>query len=583
VIKVHDGASPVAGMELFLNSDHVGVSAADGSLVVPVSQTAPLHVQVSARPVDKTSAWMASVVSADLPLAYFPKPYTIDMKMHRMNFSVGSAARPGDAAQGRDNELSTEKIAAADASVPPVSEFAPSIASPTGPRASEMDLPLEVSAVVASATPNPTPPSSLPVLQPVPQQAPAEKLETGVQNLEISAVMQGKPLAGAQVFSMRKATRLPILLGTTDSSGLVKASLSAMLKMEQVLVRHPCCAPVLRPITGVGRFEVPLEKGGGVEAVVQSDAYGVSRAVSGSEVLLGDVKLDVAGALGMLVLRNEQLGGRSNLTIKNKDTLPASFDVKIPGDEKSKVLPLVRFAGMKTAPDPIVGIHERLSLSQEMSQAENAMWRKFRREFHGRFVQSQVFRPLIASDVEKLANAAKLDSDSLLRGGWEFSIINGEMDFVVEIGFQRQPSRFDVRLVNRAGSEVFRESFEWSSLVAPEKKGAEAYERFVTALPFEGTVLDVSKDVISVSMGNAKQRQIEKNQFVEIYNWTNSDPAKPRAEWVGNGRVSGFDNDIAQVYLVHKVKGFQGGIRAGMRAVRVSAEGRDKKTGERLP
>ncbi len=595
VITVSDGQVGVPGMQVFLNDNRVGVSDSKGNVAVDLGKNHATHITISMRPEDDKSPFVARMARVDLPLEYFPKVFSLELRVARL------AADNGKVAENQRLGLSGNSSGngAVDASAPSSNAENSDLVVPRPSdflqqeKINETDLPSEQQPVVAAEQPKAVSTPFLPVLtQPQVQPTPAH--DEDIQKFEILVTENGRALAGAQVFSARAATRAAVLLGTTGADGVVSALVPKFLHMEQVLVRHDCCKPVLRPVTGMGRFEVPLEKGLGAEMILQHDAFGVSRALPGTEIFSGALRLDVAGPIGMSVLPMESLR-QGSIAMSNREALPERISVQIDKLEKAPLKPIFRFVGLNKPAQPILGLLESGAALDSERDSDGQLWRRFRREFQGRFVQAQVFRPMISSDVQKLSSSAKLSTEVMFERGWEFSIVNPELDFLAEIRFEKNPKRFETRLVDRAGNVIFRDSVELKSGVPPEKNGGQAFEKLVSALPFEATVTAVKPDYLIANMGGNQSRGLEKNQFVEVYSWSNGDKSKPRNELVGIGKISGIDANKIQVHITHKVnlahkeqdskngasEGTQG-VTEGMRVVRVNSEGRNPKTGERL-
>jgi hypothetical protein len=573
IVVLSNGSDAVAGMEVFLNGTRIGVSDAGGRVQFDFGKNQSTHLLLSVKPLDEKSVFMSQVLSADMPLAYFPEPFVWKVQVSALP-RVAESSNAGNIASAFSREEKLEQQTAQSGDEVLLQE-------PSGPKVSEADLPLETSPI-AAPTLAPVTATAAPLASLASLATPHPSKDEEVQKLEILVRDGEKPVGGAQVFASRAATRFAVLLGSTGADGALVSSLPKSLRMEQVLVRHDCCKPVLRPVTGAGKISLDLEKGFGAEFVLQNDAFGISRAVAGTEVVSNGARLDVGGQIGLVVLSAEQLRSES-VELINKEALPESFSVRVSKSKKEPIKPIFRYAGLKKMPHPTVALLETGFEAGAQNSGDNLLWRKFRREFQGRFVQSQVFRPMISSDVENLAASVKLSPESLLSGGWEFSILNGEIDFLAEIRFEKDPKRFVVRLVNRSGVELFRETFEHTPVEPPEKSGAKAFLRLVEALPFEATVVEVKPDMFFANMSGEGSRGLEKNQFVDVYGWPEGDTSKPRNVWIATGKISGIEPQRIQVHITHKTKDFKGAVVTGMRVVRVSSAKRNAKTGERLP
>jgi hypothetical protein len=564
VLHVVSAQVPLAGVEIAVDGKVLGESDASGEFVFPALQPNQKVLVVALRPKDPLSPFAPTVASVDVPLAFFPE--TLEWKAQLFPLNSGSEySAPDRAAQ---TQVPGSASQSSQTSEIPVTR-SPTPRDPIG----EDELPPEVTATpvvgamaipVAAPSPSPTPHVHSPSIAAAPREG------EGIP-VEVAVTQSGAPLAGAQVFALRAQTRSPIFLGTTGADGVASGNFPRSLRMDQFLVRHQCCKSEFRPPSAGKRTTISLEKSSGAEFVIQSDAFGIARAVPGTELFSGPLRVDVAGPVGFLSVPAESVKAGA-VSLFNREAIPERFDVKVEKDGKKVTKPVVRYAGTRKPPLPTLGILEFGAPSDENRDSSSLLWRRFRREFHARFLQGQPFRPLIASEVSKLAGGARLSLENLLERGWEFTVLNTEMDFVVSLKFEAHSGQVECKLEDRSGNVLFHGSDDLGgNSPAPEKLAGVAFDKMVERLPFEGTVTSVDGDKVMVNLGSEGGRLISKGQFFEIYGSKEPDGMGLRSQFVASGNVENVEALRSAVRVTLQKGGSKILPTVGMRVVRVSA------------
>jgi hypothetical protein len=570
VVHLLNGSVPTADVEVVYDGNVVGKSDTSGQFVLRLKEGFHPRIVLALRPKDPLSPLRPQMVSADLPQSYFPKDFDLNVQLMPIRSSTDAASTTGA------GNVADGTTAAGTSAMPIVGdERAPELPLAAREKILEDELPPEVTItpkteipILSHQTPTPAP-SSSPVL---PSANAPVAVDDQSQTAEVIVTQSGAPLAGAQVFALRAQTRSPIFLGATGADGVARGTFPRTLRMEQFLVRHACCKSEMRPPAAGPRTNIALEKVSGAEFVLQSDAFGVSRAIPGTELFVGPTRLDVAGPIGFLSVPTDALKAGA-LALLNRGAIPDRYDVKIEKPTSGGIKPVVRFAGLRKPVLPTLGFLEFDVPSDNNRDATSLLWRRFRREFNARFLQGQPFRPLIGSELVKLAAGVRLSTENLVDRGWEFSALNPEMDFLVSFRFVATEVKVEYKLQDRSGNVLFeRGEFLNSPDQPPEKLAGIVFERMLESLPFQGTITAVEGERVIVNIGSEGGRRILKGQVVEIFGSKDADASTARNRLVVTGRVESVEAHRSLVRITATLGTQKDDARTpmvGMRAVRV--------------
>lgn len=345
-------------------------------------------------------------------------------------------------------------------------------------------------------------------------------------DFNISSFLEGAPVAKAAVFIGRNGQRSLSYLGSTNEQGELSIALPKSFRGESILVRHECCVPQMRPLTtasGISNVRVELNRGVGDDFVASQFAYGVARGIEGVQLFNSTGQIDTANQIGFTLASGKWVS--ENYTLRSKEMIPNELEVE---GNKSKITSSktkVHFVAATTAPKPTIAVYEDLRGLGE-NPAEHPQWRRFRRDFQARFLQTSVVRPIISTEFERLAREIQLSPETLSRSGWEFTPLREFADALVILRVMEDVVHFEVR--DRTSREIVKS--QQLPLDKPEESGKTAFQNLISQFPFEGSITSKTEGSVHLNFGSRSGRALQVGQkFVFLSNKRNtlSPPTTP--------------------------------------------------------
>jgi hypothetical protein len=538
-IVVTDSGRPVAGIEIRSGEQLLGRSDSMGHLRLDNLKPFGTVLLLEARHPDPLSSLLPTARSVAIPWAFFPDDLKVELSMGHIPSSAGNASSaavlPETPRDPSSNEAGEQTVGAEVAAPPKVlseSDLAPE------PTRTPWPTPTMAPTVMATLQPPMADSSGAasPILLATPPAADSAAASPSPKEIVAHIFLSGKPLAGVQVFATDVGTHSVVPMGVTASDGVLRVPFPTGLKPEGLLMRHPCCKPQIRPIMTQGNSPnmTTLTNEKGSDFLLMRDLYGYARTMPNTELWSGGARIDVAGESGVAITSLAQVV-KNQYSLVNRDAVPESFaGTFTPKENEGK--PVIVYGGTKRPQLPVVGLIEFPASEENAGRSSEGRWRRFRREIYPRFVQNQTMRAMIPSDVLALGDAAKLKPRELVERGWEFTVMNPSLDFLLVLDGQ-QKGNFAARLVDRSGIALWEGKIAAEESVAPEKRGAELFAQFVERFPFEGSVLALADGVVTLNLSNDIDRGIKVGQKFEFYGPQKGEPGGRLVEHVGQGEV----------------------------------------------
>lgn len=560
VVEVADGQGRVALARVFVNGAPVGVTGPDGTVRVSGRWYAGSPIELAVRLENPLAPQLPTVAKAQTPNPWFTldEQFQVSVRLRRVEEIPSVGALPAEPASPPAAlgllEGSRPSARVLEEELPPESTPTP-VASPVVILNDGNVPPITVPEANAG-TPTPQPNLVAEALQ-----LPAAAGESAA--LQVEAFDGGNaPLAGAQVFLGRQEVRQLLPIGTTGADGRLLASLPLFLRGETVLVRHPCCVPRHVPLAfsgASGNVRVHLGTGQGRDLALRHFAYGAARGLAKSELRAGGRLVDVSSPLGVVIASG--LAGLAEFG--SREGVPASLPLSLDGLPPSAVW----YVGAREPARPAVGFWELAD-----PQGEGGPWRRFRREMMVQVMRSAAIRPVVSTQVARMAQGAGLTPDRILQEGWAGSVLNSELDLLLTLKAPADGSSIALTLLNRTGTRLAEEQVPLDSTRPPEVLARALFERLLARIPAEATVTEVTGSRLRINLGIRNGWNLTAGQRFTIMGFDGEKWRTPPETPLATAIVRSVDEAASELEVENPQTVRLTELEAGLRAVRLFAE-----------
>ena len=392
------------------------------------------------------------------------------------------------------------------------------------------------------------------VVEPAPQPSRQGEIFT------VKVSSDSKSLEGASVYLGKMTSKNTMYLGTTDAEGLMKTQVPVSFSNTVLFVRHSCCVPVAVPVTSghSKTLNVEIKKGTGFDTFLVSYFYGFPRGIEGAELSDGRRRFDLSNGIG-LGIANEVHTPKFFWEYRN--AVPSRTEVV---NDRSDS-PVLEYVGQKLPFSPAIAMAEP---APHDDRKVDALWRKFRRDFHARFVKANDYRPLLSTELAKTADLIQATSERMQQNGWEFTPLGPEIDAI--LGFDWIPEQGNawirMRLIEKNGRVAFEHKANLASTSQlPEVLSGELFAAFEASFPVEGSILGVENGRPILNIGKSRSFGVREGQWFMLYG--NESNGGPPIKPLGLAKISKTEENRSILEMQSRFeKDFE--IKPGMRAVR---------------
>lgn len=344
-------------------------------------------------------------------------------------------------------------------------------------------------------------------------------------SLKISARLEGRPLEGARIYMSRLRDSRVRDLGVTDEHGRLESKIPREFWGESLAVFHSCCAPKSFPIQPTKQtlnegLALELQSGRGQGFLVQQEAYGVLRKVEQSEILSKTGKLAVSGTDGFAFYNSTKTPEQLVSKVVARNAKPSEFlippsDVDAPRGEALSFL-----VSSLNVYLPALAVIERIDGKTFSGVLKNAEIRRWRRDFMARLMKLSSMRVVISSETESRIAAAGESLAEVASRGWAQSHLAGEWDLLVSLNYDENKGEVRLSAIDSNGAEFFERKHMLtndSANTLPESASRRSFDDFVTAVPFEASVVRQKGTELELTFPGQKEFGLKSGSILAVY------------------------------------------------------------------
>ena len=370
-------------------------------------------------------------------------------------------------------------------------------------------------------------------------------------SVSLETLFKRRALKGVKISLSKNRGRSFFEIGESDEQGKFNYNFDQGDILHEYLVfTHSCCSKKHMSLARLDKkssSKIELDDSGYSFSAVDY-SYGLEKNLSKTELLLDGLKVDVSEKIGIVHTKKDV----NEIELSNLLLNQSHF--KIDKLKKSNKLNYKLFATLKVPSRARVGVVE---YPRDDGIEDNQLWRAFRREFLSRLLSSQNFKAYSSGVTKKLLLNNDINLKYDFRSGWHTKELAHDLDFLIV--FNRN-NALSLTAIDKFGNVFFEEAYSLENKI-PEELAVNAYEKFSSEFPFEGGVLETSKDKVKINLG--KNFHIHKNDTVFFLGAESVFKPQEKVELLGT--VISVEDKRATVKLLSK----EAKVHKNLRVLRV--------------
>jgi hypothetical protein len=345
------------------------------------------------------------------------------------------------------------------------------------------------------------------------------------QGVRIEVTENGRPLSGARLYMTRLRDNRVREIGLTSADGSLDTRVPKEFFGETITAFHSCCAPrsVSAKLNGQSEtqtLKMQLIAGKGFGVIALQQAYGLLRKAEQTELVSDSGKLAVSGNDGFALYDASKTPAISPSKVKVRSARPAEF--LMPADSGSEA-PLSFIVMPEQTYLPSLAVVERSGSMPFQGLLKNSEVRRWRREFMTRLMRLTSMRTVVSAEVEaRVADAGESLPDVMSRG-WSETHLAGEWDFLLSMHYDEESGKVHLSAVNARGEEFFENRSQLNSgseSIAAESVARKTFDSFLSAFPFEGSLVQQNGNEIVLSFEDSGKFGLAADAPLAIYQET---------------------------------------------------------------